>query len=239
VSLVQQARNRAQRQRVSTQQEGRSGLAWAPSSNVSSVAGELVDAFEEVKTGKLNARPALAQALAACRAMHATLINRQARPPGTQRRVPAVRGRGKRAGGVVFCDLPQVPPGPSGKFVIAIMAAVAELEAGLISERTKSAQAKARGVRLGNPRLQPGTREQALQAAAAKRHQATEHAAGVLPYVEAARKAGCTTLAQLAAALNARGVRTSRGGLWHAASVWRLLQRGAEASAVLTSASAN
>jgi hypothetical protein len=23
----------------------------------------------------------------------------------------------------VFCDLPQVPPGPSGKFVIAIMAA--------------------------------------------------------------------------------------------------------------------
>ena len=27
-------------------------------------------------------------------------------------------------GGVVFCDLPQVPPGPSGKFVIAIMAAV-------------------------------------------------------------------------------------------------------------------
>ena len=55
----------------------------------------------------------------------------------------------------MFCDLPQVPPGPSGKFVIAIMAAVAELEAGLISERTKAAlaQAKARGVRLGNPRL--------------------------------------------------------------------------------------
>jgi resolvase-like protein len=43
---------------------------------------------------------------------------------------------------VVFCDLPQVPPGPSGKFVIAIMAAVAELEAGLISERTKAALAQ-------------------------------------------------------------------------------------------------
>ena len=71
----------------------------------------------------------------------------------------------------MFWDLPQVPPGPSGKFVIAIMAAVAELEAGLISERTKAAraQAKARGVRLSNPRLQPGTREQALHAAAAKR----------------------------------------------------------------------
>ena len=48
--------------------------------------------------------------------------HRQARPPGPQRSVPDVVG-GERAGGVVFCDQPQVPPGPSGKFVIAIMAA--------------------------------------------------------------------------------------------------------------------
>ena len=106
------------------------------------------------------------------------------------------------------------------------MAAVAELEAGLIIERTKAAlaQAKARGVKLGNPRLQAGTREQALQAAA-KRRQAADRAAQVRPYIEAARKAGCTTLAQLAAALNARGVRTSRGGPWHAATVRRVLAR--------------
>jgi DNA invertase Pin-like site-specific DNA recombinase len=87
------------------------------------------------------------------------------------------------------------------------IAAVAELEAGLISERTKAAlaQAKARGVRLGNPRLRPGTREQGLQAAVAKQRQAADRAARVRPYIEAARKAGCTTLAQLAEALNARG----------------------------------
>src|SRR5689334_16526897 len=65
--------------RVSTQQQGRSGLGLAAQQeavgrHVSSVAGDLVDAFEEVETGKLNSRPALAQALAACRAMHATLI---------------------------------------------------------------------------------------------------------------------------------------------------------------------
>jgi hypothetical protein len=65
--------------RVSTQQQGRSGLGLAAQQeavckHVSSVAGELVDAFEEVETGKLNSRPALAQALAACRALHATLI---------------------------------------------------------------------------------------------------------------------------------------------------------------------
>src|SRR5690242_19975800 len=70
------------------------------------------------------------------------------------------------------------------------MAAVAELEAGLISERTKAAlaQAKARGGRLGNPRLQPGTREQALHAAAAKRRQAADRAAQIRPYIEAAQK---------------------------------------------------
>jgi DNA invertase Pin-like site-specific DNA recombinase len=221
------------------QQQGRSGLGLAAQQeavhgHVSSVAGELVDAFEEVKTGKLNARPALAQALAACRAMHATLIiaklDRLARNAAFL--LSVVEGSGQ--GAVVFCDLPQVPPGPSGKFVIAIMAAVAELEAGLISERTKAAlaQAKARGgVRLGNPRLQPGTHEQALHAAAAKRRQAADRAAQVRPYVEAARKAGCTTLAQLAAALNARGVRTARGGPWHASSVWRVLERDAGASA--------
>src|SRR5690349_21511418 len=134
---------------------------------MASVSGELVDTFEEVETGKLNSRPALAQALAACRAMHATLIiaklDRLARNAAFL--LSVVEGSGQ--GGVVFCDLPQVPPGPPGKFVIAIMAAVAELEAGLISERTKAAlaqaQAQAKGVRLGNPRLEPGTREQALR----------------------------------------------------------------------------
>jgi DNA invertase Pin-like site-specific DNA recombinase len=224
--------------RVSTQQQGRSGLGLAAQQeavhgHVSSVTGELVDAFEEVETGKLNSRPALAQALAACRAMHATLIiaklDRLARNAAFL--LSVVEGSGQ--GGVVFCDLPQVPPGPSGKFVIAIMAAVAELEAGLISERTKAAlaQAKARGVKLGNPRLQAGTREQALQAAAAKRRQAADRAVQVQPYIEAARKAGASTLSQIAEALNARGVRAARGGAWHAATVWRLLERDDRASA--------
>ena len=50
---------------------------------------------------------------------------------------------------VLFCDLPQIP-GAMGRFVVTLLAAVAELEAGLIGERTKAAlaAAKARGVRL-------------------------------------------------------------------------------------------
>ncbi|WP_404524961.1 recombinase family protein [Bradyrhizobium diazoefficiens] len=42
---------------------------------------------------------------------------------------------------LVFCDLPSVPPGPMGKVLLTQMASVAELEAGLIGERTKKALA--------------------------------------------------------------------------------------------------
>ncbi len=107
-----------------------------------------------------------------------------------------------------------MPPGPSGKFVVAIMAAVAELEAGLISARTKAAlaEAKKRGVKLANPRLRAGTREHAVRAAAAKKRQASKRAADVLPYIVAAKKAGCTSLQQLGDALNARGIPSARGG---------------------------
>ena len=54
---------------------------------------------------------------------------------------------------LVFCDLPSVPPGAMGRFLLTQMASVAELEAGLIGELTNAAlaAAKARGVKLGNP----------------------------------------------------------------------------------------
>src|SRR5262245_25382453 len=52
---------------------------------------------------------------------------------------------------VLFADLPDVT-GAMGKFILTQMAAVGELEAGLIGERTKAAlvAAKQRGVRLGS-----------------------------------------------------------------------------------------
>jgi len=42
----------------------------------------------------------------------------------------------------MFTDLPQVPPGAMGRFFLTMMAAVAEFEAGLTSERTRAALAQ-------------------------------------------------------------------------------------------------
>ena len=196
---------------------------------MSSVAGELVDAFEEVETGKLNSRPALAQALAACRATHATLIIAELdRLAGNAAFL--LSGWNEVGRGWCSATCPRSRQDRSGKFVIAIMAAVAELEAGLISERTKAAlaQAKARGVRLGNPRLQPGTREEALQAAAAKRRQAADRAAQVRPYIEAARKAGA------AAGRGAEYARGPRGTRWRLACRERLAAAAAGVALVST-----
>jgi hypothetical protein len=42
---------------------------------------------------------------------------------------------------VLFCDLPQIPDGAMGRFILTHFAAVAEVEAGLTSELTKAALA--------------------------------------------------------------------------------------------------
>jgi DNA invertase Pin-like site-specific DNA recombinase len=217
---------------VSTQKQGQSGLGLEAQIDtvrkyVAKQGGTVAAEYKEVESGKDNDRPALAQALAAARACKATLII--AKLDRLARNAAFLLGivEGSGAGGVVFCDLPQVPPGAPGKFVITIMAAVAELEAGLISARTKAAlqAAKARGVKLGNPRLRAGTGEMAEMARVVQRERADARAKDVLPYIHAAQKAGASSLAELAEALNNRGVRAPRGGQWMPTSVSRVIAR--------------
>ena len=218
--------------RVSTDQQGRSGLGLeAQHTSVaryidSQASGVMVAAFEEVESGKRNDRPQLAAALAACRAHRATLVIAKLDRLSRNARflLSIVEGTGE--GGVVFCDLPTVPAGPVGKFLITQMAAVAELEAGLISQRTKAAlgAAKARGVKLGNPQLRAGTADSAKAAAAASASQAKARAADVLPLIRQAQKAGATTLQAVADAMTARGIPTPGGrGGWHPATVKRVM----------------
>jgi len=213
--------------RVSTDMQGRSGLGLeaqqvAVASYIASFGGTLIHEFNEVETGKRSDRPQLLAALDLCKSRRATLIvakiDRLAR--NTAFLLSIAEGTGEA--GVVFCDLPMLPPGPMGKFFLTLMAAVAELEAGLISQRTKAAlaAAKARGVKLGNPNLL------AHGAGPARRRAARRKAREVVPYIRAARKAGCVTLTQLAEALTNRGIKTPGGkSEWGAEQVRRILKR--------------
>ena len=56
---------------------------------------------------------------------------------------------------------------------------------------------------------------------------AEARAKNVLPIAKSIQDSGITTLVGIAAALNARGIATPRGGSWHASSVRNLLARAA------------
>jgi DNA invertase Pin-like site-specific DNA recombinase len=110
-------------------------------------------------------------------------------------------------------------------FVLHLFAALAEKERALISTRTGQAlsAAKARGVALGNPKLDVARRSavETVRAGSGQRW----HGANVLPIIREAQKAGARTLREIADALNARGIATARGGQWYAQSVANILQR--------------
>lgn len=215
--------------RVSTARQGASGLgveAQRAAVETFLNGGEwtLLAEYVETESGKHNDRPALAEALAHCRVTDATLVvaklDRLAR--NAQFLLSVVEGSGK--GGVVFCDLPALPAGPVGKFMLTQMAAVAELEAGLISQRTKDAlaAAKARGTVLGGYRGGPVV--DGRLGAAARRAAALQRAADLGPMIREMRDAGMT-LQQVANAMAAKGYSTPKGGHWSAMSVLNILRR--------------
>ena len=110
------------------------------------------------------------------------------------------------------------------------MASVAELEAGLIGERTKNAlaAAKRRGVRLGNPngaRALRGKQTGNVEAVAKIKANAVQRAQGLNWIVEDITRSGVTTVRGIAEELNRRGVHAPRGDVWHPTAVSRLLSR--------------
>jgi hypothetical protein len=84
------------------------------------------------------------------------------------------------------------------------------------------AVAKERGVKLGNP-----TRDTSA-ARAARRLSARQAAANLMPVIDAVRATGIRSLDGIAEALNARGIKSPRGGRWYAAGVRRMIALGAE-----------
>lgn len=225
--------------RVSTQKQGISGLGLdaqreAVANYLNGGNWKLLDEFVEVETGKRNDRPELAKALRACRKHKATLVVAKLDRLARNARFLLTLVEESAEKGVVFCDLPSIPEGPTGKFLLASMANVAELEAGLISQRTKAAlaAAKARGKKLGGCRVS-ASQWQEITAAAhqAHREKAAEGRALVLPVIRELQASGATSLRAIAAGLNTRGIDAPRRGEWSAIQVKRVLDKAGETAA--------
>ncbi len=221
--------------RVSTQQQGVSGLGLeAQQAVVAGLAQQrgcaILAEYREVETGKRADRPQLEKALAHAKAAGATLciakLDRLAR--NTRFLLTLVESGADLA----FGDLPHIP-GASGKFVLTMLAAVAELEAGMTSERTKAARkaAKARGVILGGYRakaaakLDHAARTKGGEIVGAKARAAAISAyADLLPTLLSLRAEKVRPV-EIARRLNNAGHTTRRGSSWTSTQVKRVLDR--------------
>ena len=218
--------------RVSTQKQGASGLgAEAQHSEILRNVREgetLEQVFTEEESGKSTARPELEKALHRARVTGSTLVvakvDRLAR---NQAFLSQILESGVQ---VRFLDIPQVD-GPQGTFILQQFAAVAQLEAGLISQRTKAAlaAAKLRGVKLGNPKkngvISNDARSKSIQVRQARAAAVAEDLKSV---IEDLRGQGITSLRKIADSLNTQGIRTPSGrGSWSKTSVVNVLKRAA------------
>lgn len=212
--------------RVSTARQGRSGLGLEAQQETLNRFAQaegfgLVRVFVEVETGKgsdaLERRPQLAAALAEARKKHCPVG--VAKLDRLSRDVHFISGLMAHRVPFLVAELgADVDP-----FVLHLYAALAQKERALICSRTREAlaRAKARGKVLGSPELDRARKK----AVAAVKTEADRYAANVLPVIEAIKRAGATTLREIADALNARGVATARGGQWHAMTVKNVLAR--------------
>src|SRR3954471_7798 len=176
--------------RVSTAMQGASGLGLeaqreAIDRHVRQAGGKLLSEHIEIESGKKNDRPEIAKALAAARAKRATLII--AKLDRLARNVAFISNLMESGVDFVAVDLPQ-----ANRLTVHILAAVAEHEAKMISERTKAAlaAAKARGQQLGGDRgarLTAKARQAGCKAVTAR---ADAFAADIAPAVAELQAAG-------------------------------------------------
>lgn len=207
--------------RVSTQEQGRSGLGLeaqreAVARYLNGGTWELIGEYTDVESGKRDDRPELLRAITHARRARATLVI--AKLDRLSRKVSFVSSLMDAGVKFVAADNPS-----ANELTIHILAAVAQAERKAIGERTKAAlaAAKARGTKLGNPKINLA-RPSALAAISSR---AREFAETTLPTIRHLQGCGCKTLQSVADALNARAVPTARGGSWTATAVRRVVGR--------------
>lgn len=213
--------------RVSTARQGRSGLGLeaqqeAVRGYLNGGQWSLIAEVIEVESGKRSDRPKLAEALRLCKLHKATLII--AKLDRLARNVAFVSALMESGVEFTAVDFPQ-----ANRLTVHILAAVAEHEARMISERTKAALsvAKSRGTKIGRAKGDGNVMTDAYRAKAtvAVKRKADDRAALLVDVLAEIRSAGATSLREIAAGLNARGITTTRGGSWSAVQVQRVLAR--------------
>jgi DNA invertase Pin-like site-specific DNA recombinase len=175
--------------------------------------------FTEVESGTKNDRPQLALALDTCRKHRATLLI--AKLDRLARNVAFIANLMDGNIDFVAVDMPH-----ASRLVLHVMAAFAEHEREMISQRTKAAlaAAKARGVKLGL---------NGARLAAQHHRDAVTYAATIEAHVQAARASGAKTLTAIAAYLNESGIPSREGQRWHPSSVSRTVKRLSEANTII------
>ncbi|RZK99439.1 MAG: recombinase family protein [Hymenobacter sp.] len=209
--------------RVSTARQGQSGLGLdAQRAAVAAFVGDpsqLLGEFVEIESGKKNQRPQLLAAIAAARAVGATLLiaklDRLSRNAGF---IFALRDSGVN---FVCCDMPD-----ANTLTVGLFAVIAQHEREMISKRTIDALAakKARGMVLGTPaNMTPAAIAKSLNIRQenARTNQQNQQAARLAGLLQAQGH----KLQQIAQELNEGGYRTRRGKLFFPMSVQRLLKR--------------
>jgi DNA invertase Pin-like site-specific DNA recombinase len=178
--------------------------------------GTIVANFTETESGKRKDRPELLKALDYCKRHKAVLCI--AKLDRLARNVAFIANLMDSGVEFVAVDFPQ-----ANRLTLHILAAVAEHEAVMISERTKTAlqTLKRSGRVLGNI---TNLDEAQAKGRAVQAHRARERVSEVLPVIREIRGGGLTKLEDIALALNRRGYKTARGKAWHKATVWRVLQ---------------
>jgi DNA invertase Pin-like site-specific DNA recombinase len=200
---MRKTRNRyAAYYRVSTTKQGRSGLGLeaqreAVARYLNSDDWDAIAEYTEIESGKRGDRPQLEKALASARLHRCPLV--VAKVDRLTRSVSFLSRLLEAGADVRFADLPAIE-GPTGRFMLQQMAAAAELEAGLISSRTKAAlaAARARGKVLGGNRGTLLSEEARAVGRAVQMKRATERAADLQPMICDLRQGGVATLAGLA-----------------------------------------
>ncbi len=215
--------------RVSTKEQGKSGLGLdAQQSEINEFCDnenlELIQVFSETETGKgvdaLDKRPLLKQALAMAKNEGCSIIVSKLDRLG--RNVAFISSLMESKTPFMVAQLGK----DADTFMLHLYAALSEKERELISTRTKAAlQAlKNRGVTLGN---QTNLDEARLKSNATNKRLASDFADNVMTVITNYRNNGLS-MSAVAIELNTLGMKTRRGGQWHASTVRNILLRSAD-----------